>query len=589
MNKVWEIKKEVPKNFLEKHKDYQSLLLQLLYNRNIKTKKEIDDFLSIDYQKDVYDPFLLSGIKKAVNRIKEAISNNQKIAIFGDYDADGICASTILYQTLKKIGTDPLIYIPDRKKGYGLNNSAIRELSEKSVKLIITVDCGVSDKEETDLANFLGLDVIITDHHLMPDILPKAHAIINPKKKGEKYPNKDLSGTGVAFKLATAIIKTYGDIFQKEEEKWLLDLVAIATVADMMNLKGENRTLVKYGLLVLAKTRRLGLKALLKEAGVTNVKVKWIDKKNNRFRVQNVDAYTIGFIIGPRLNAAGRMDHANKAFFLINADIEKEAIEIAKELSLKNQARQRLQLKTFKEIQSTVSQEELDEKKVIIRGHKNYPKGIVGLISGKVTDRYYRPSFIYQEEEEISKGSCRGIPEVNIVDVLNECKSYLKEFGGHKAAAGFSFKTVHAKKLTECLCNTIKKVLHGKKLLKKVKIDAVLNFSDINYDLKKTLEELEPFGQGNPEPIFAIENVQIMDIKKIGAKEQHLLLNIRKKEERKECYLRAILFENAISFEGINKENAYDFAFTPMFDEWQGEKRITLKILDWRLSKNPNL
>jgi len=434
MNKLWKINKKAPKEFLRKFKDYHPLLLQLLYSRGIKTKKEIDNFLSIDYQKDIHNPYLLSGMKSAVKRIKKAISEKEKVAIFGDYDADGICASTILNEVFKKINLHPIVYIPSRKEGYSLNEEAINHLAKKSVNLIVTVDCGSSSKKEVDLANKLGMDMIITDHHLLPLEIPKAFIIINPKKKNDRYPNKNLSGTGVAFKLATAIIREFPAKFKAEEEKWLLDLVAIATVTDMMKLSGENRTLVKYGLLVLAKTRRRGLRILLKDAGIKDIKIQWIDKKKNRFLVKNIDSHTIGFIIGPRLNAAGRMDDANTAFYLLNTSSIEQAHQFSKELNKKNQSRQKIQSILTKKIQESLTEKEL-EKKFILRGSKDYPSGIVGLISGRLTNKFYLPSFIYKKGDVSSKGSCRSIPEINIVDILTSCSSYLKAYGGHRGAA----------------------------------------------------------------------------------------------------------------------------------------------------------
>lgn len=582
MNKVWITKKKAPKSFLKQLPDLDPLLAQLLFNRCLRQKKEIEDFLSIDYEKDLYNPFLLKGMKEAVTRINQGIKNKEKIAIFGDYDADGICAATILNQTLLKIGSIPLVYIPERKKGYGLNLADIRDIKKNQVKLVITVDCGISDHEEIEFARKQGLDVIITDHHIVPPIPPRAYAIINPKQRHDSYPNKNLAGAGVAFKLASALIKTNQAFFKPGEEKWLLDLTAIATVADMMPLLDENRTLVKYGLLVLAKTRRLGLQALLKEAGIKRISIQWINKNKNRFLVEGLDAYTIGFIIGPRLNAAGRMDHANKAYYLLNADSPSQAQVLAKELSVKNQNRQKIQAKITQAIKKTLIKKEVEEEKVIIRGAPDYPQGIVGLISGKLTDSYYLPSFIYQKERQVSRGSCRGIPEVNVVNILRECKTCLHEFGGHKAAGGFSFPTSKEAEFKKCIRRVIKKKIGAKKLAPRLNIDMILPLENINFKLKKILEELEPFGQGNPEPLFMVKKLIISNVKKVGKSSQHLLLNLTKKENKKDYFLRALLFKNTTEAGNLKKGDCCDFVFTPLFDTWQGEKRLTLKIVDWK-------
>ncbi len=584
MDKIWKINEKAPKEFLKKFKDYHPLLLQLLYSRGFKTKKEIDDFLSINYQKDIHDPYLLSGMKSAVSRIKKAILNKEKVAIFGDYDADGICASTILNEVFIKINLPPMVYIPNRKEGYSLNEKAINYLAKKKVNLIVTVDCGSSSNKEVDLANKLGIDMVITDHHLLPSKIPDAYVILNPKKKNDKYPNKNLSGTGVAFKLATAIIREFPSKFKREEEKWLLDLVAIATVADMMTLAGENRTLVKYGLLVLTKTRRKGLKVLMKDAGIKDMKIQWLNRKQNRFLIKNIDSYTISFIIGPRLNAAGRMDDANTAFYLLNTSSSKQAQEFSKKLNKKNQLRQKLQSKFTKKVQESLTKKEL-EKKFIFRGSNDYPSGIVGLISGRLTRKFYLPSFIYKKNDILSRGSCRSIPEINIVDVLTSCTLYLEEYGGHKGAAGFTVKNTQIKEFKKCLEKNIKKALKGKKLAPKLKIDCEINFQDISYSLKKVLEELAPFGEGNSEPVFIVKKAIVTEKRKVGKRSQHLILRLKKIEEGKEYYSKALLFQNTVRLEGIEKDKYYDFVFVPLFDEWKGIKQITLKIIDWKESK----
>ncbi|TRZ82387.1 single-stranded-DNA-specific exonuclease RecJ [bacterium] len=584
MNKLWKINKNAPKEFLKKFKDYHPLLLQLLYSRGFKTKKEIENFLSIDYQKDIHDPYLLSGMKSAVHRIKKAISNKEKVVIFGDYDADGICASTILNEVFEKINLHPMVYIPSRKEGYSLNEKAINHLAKKKVNLIVTVDCGSSSKKEVDLANKLGMDMIITDHHIVPSKIPKAYVILNPKKKNDKYPNKNLSGTGVAFKFATAIIREFPLKFKHEEEKWLLDLVAIATIADMMKLIGENRTLVKYGLLVLAKTRRRGLKVLLKDAGIKDIKIQWLDKKKNRFLVKNIDSYTISFIIGPRLNAAGRMDDANTAFYLLNTSSFEQARQFSKELNKKNQARQKLQSILTKKIQESLTQKEL-RKKFILRGSKTYPSGIVGLISGKLTNKFYLPSFIYKKGNIFSKGSCRSIPEINIVDILTSCATYLEAYGGHKGAAGFTIKNAMLGKFRKCLEKNINEILKGKKLAPKLKIDCEIDFQSIDYKLRKVLEELAPFGEGNSEPVFIIKKAIVTEKRKVGKRSQHLILQLKKIEADKEYYLKALLFQNTVGLEGIEKDKCYDFVFMLLFDEWKGKKQVTLKIIDWKESR----
>jgi len=341
MRKQWKINKKPPMKFLEQFPEYSPLTLQLLWDRGLKTQKAIDEFFNPDYEEDLHNPFLMKGMKKAVSRIKKALKNKEKITIFGDYDADGVCGTAILSEILNSLGTNPGIFIPNRnKEGYGLNLNAVKKAAANGTNLIITIDCGVTDFEEIKLANKLKMEVIIFDHHEMQEKIPPALVIVDPRQKGEKYPFKELAATGVAFKLAQALLLKPKTRNPKREiikgwEKWLLDLVAIATVADLMPLIGENRTLVKYGLIVLAQTKRLGLQELMKKAGIRL-------KSNSRLPFGNLEAHILGYIIGPRLNAAGRMGHANTAYELLVTKLKEEAENLARRLNEKNQERQKL-------------------------------------------------------------------------------------------------------------------------------------------------------------------------------------------------------------------------------------------------------
>jgi len=349
MKKKWKILDKAPKDFFSQFPEIDPIVLQLLYNRGLKTQKQIDEFLNPDYGQDQHDPFLFKDMEKATKRIFKALTNKEKVAIYGDYDADGVTSTAVIYNVLKELGFKNIeVYIPYRMtEGYGINEVAVKEFEEKNIDLMITVDCGIANKEEIALANKKGIDVIITDHHHEPLNPPdKALAIINAKVKGEKYPFKDLAGVGVAFKLAQALIKKSrekGIDIPKGYEKWLLDLVAIGTVTDCVGLIGENRTLVRYGLVVLNKTKRIGLRKLIEKANLT---------------LGQIEAWNIAFQLGPRLNAAGRLDHASTSFKLLTTDDKKEAEEIVEGLEKTNRERQKITEKMVDQ-----AKEQIDDKK----------------------------------------------------------------------------------------------------------------------------------------------------------------------------------------------------------------------------------
>src|SRR4030042_1839147 len=341
MQKVWKINKPAPKEFLDKFPEYSKLTSQLLWDRGLKTQKVIDEFFSPDYDEDLHDPFLLKDVQKAIKRIEKAAKSKEKVAIFADYDADGICGAVILTEIFKIFEIEPEVYIPDRnKEGYGLNLNAKESLAKRDISLILTIDCGITDFEEVKLANRLGVDVIIIDHHEIPKKLPPALAIINPKQKNCKYPFKYLSAAGVGFKLLQAVAKAKN--LPPSWEKWFLDIVAITIVTDAMPLLGENRTLVSYGLIVLSQTKREGLKALMAKARVRPT-------YDSQTLETNLNTYALGYILGPRLNAASRVNHGTMAYNLLIAPNRFEADIIAQKLETENKKRQKLMEIIYKE------------------------------------------------------------------------------------------------------------------------------------------------------------------------------------------------------------------------------------------------
>ncbi|MFH1175563.1 MAG: DHH family phosphoesterase, partial [bacterium] len=436
---LWKIKEKAPEEFLLKFPEIHPVIANLLYQRKIIDHKKVEQFLCPDYYKDPYDPFLMLGMKKAIDRIIAAIfppnrkadDKKEKIVIFGDYDADGVCASALLSQTLILLGADVSVYIPNREaEGYGMNAKAIEEFSRQNVNLVITVDCGISNKKEVDLAKKEGIDVIITDHHPIVQDVPDAFAVVDPKQKNDKYPFKFLAGVGVAYKLISALLKTLEmfsaslplregelegvppqedkfSIPNKEEikEKFqqfggidgylkcMLDIVALGTVADVCPLIDENRTLVKYGLMILEKNWRLGIAELLKAAQI-------YDGKSEL----SLDTHSLGYQLGPRLNASGRIDHANTSYQLLITRSRLEAQELAKDIEAKNTKRQKLTKQIIDEIKKD---ENIAENNFIFASLPDCIAGIVGLIAGKITDEFGKPAFIISEKNELAKGSCR--------------------------------------------------------------------------------------------------------------------------------------------------------------------------------------
>jgi len=565
----WEINKKSPKKFLEQFPEYSRLTLQLLWDRNLKSQKQIDEFFSPDYCQDLYDPFLMKGVKKTVKRIKKALKNKEKIVIFGDFDADGVCSCAIMSNVLKLLGACLEIYIPDRnKEGYGLNKKAIQKLYSKGIKLIITVDCGSTDFEEIKLANKLGIDTIIVDHHLMPNKAPLAYSIVNPKQKGENYPFKYLAAVGVVFKVAQALLRDIKNQAKEGWEKWLLDLVAIATVTDSMPLIGENRTLVKYGLVVLAKTKRPGLKKLMEISGIKP----FVDSD----LVTNLNVYTLGYVIGPRLNAAGRMGNANLAYDLLVVKSKKKAEELAQKLDIKNKERQKLTREIVKEVDDRIK---IGKNKLIFEGDKKWHMGIVGIIASRLLDKYFKPVVLFQKLKEKSKGSARSIPGFNIVEAFSECKDFLEDYGGHPQAAGFTVKNENLDKFKEKLFKIANKKIRKKTLIPKLKIDSELKPEELNFNLYKEIERFSPFGKENFRPLFLMRDCQILYLKKVGKNNDHLKIYLMKNKKK----FKAIGFNLGHFCDKVKKEDKIDIVFELITNEWNGTKELELKIIDLKI------
>lgn len=573
MAKQWRVADPVPENVREQFPELSPFVLQLLWNRGLRTQVAIDEFLNPDWSTDIHDPFLFKDMRKAVERILRGIAAKEKIVVHGDYDADGVCSSAVLHTTLSALGADVDVYLPHREReGYGLNLQTIDHLhTTHKAKLIVTCDCGTSNVAEVARANELGIDVIITDHHHEPPQRPAAFALINPQLPDSGYPFPYLAGSGVAFKLAQALIRTSTTVklhgLTKEGfEKWLLDFVAISTVTDFMPIIGENRTLVKYGLVVLRKSPRPGIRALA-EAMST--------------RQENFDTTSIGFQIGPRLNAAGRMDHASTAFRLLVSTNFEEAQAIAAALNQSNTERQKLTETIVRQAKQAIG-EVTDKRKLLAAVGVDWPVGVVGLVAGKLADEYHRPVLVMADHEGEVTGSGRSIAKFDVTAALHTTKHILERFGGHAGACGYTLKPEHVPAFVAAMEAEAAKQLTEADLVKELTIDVDVPLPSVDWPLLDTLEQFEPFGEDNPKPLFACRNMVVTELQPVGKEGKHLriVVNHTVPEPRK-----FIAFGGGLTYaKFITVGDKVDAVFTVDRNEWNGTRELQLKVVDMRLS-----
>lgn len=491
----------------------KELLELLLTNRGIKPE-DFERFLHPSYMDHIYDPFLMKDMEKACVRIFEATEAKEKIVIYTDYDCDGIPAAVIMNDFFKKIGYENYtIYIPDRHdEGYGLHIDAIDQFITDGVNLLITFDLGITAVAETALAQGAGIDVIITDHHLPHESVPNAYAIINPKQIGCKYPDKMLCGAGLAFKIVQALCQKYGEYWNitKGWEKWLLDMAGVATLSDQVPLVDENRVLAYYGLKVLQKNHRVGLQQFWKKAGVDATKLIEDD---------------VTFSLAPKINAASRMDSPMRAFELLATTEIAEAGALTDHLMKINENRKVIVAHIMKEVKVTLSKRE--EKSVIVIGNPKWRVGVLGIVASKIVDEYKKPAFVWgMEGGDVIKGSCRVYGNINLVEVMQKMpENSLLEFGGHAQAGGFAVHHDEIHFLEEKLVAVVDNLDKSEILANDTMIDAVISIDDVNNENYKIIEQLAPFGAGNPKPTFMFENIQVAGVKEFGKEKNHLELS----------------------------------------------------------------
>ena len=509
MNKKWQIYETDKEKVEEVKRKYQinELLATILVNRNIINQEDIRLFLN-PTREDFYDPFLIKDMDIAVDRILQAIDKKEKVTIYGDYDVDGITSITVLKSFLKDIGLEANFYIPNRlEEGYGLNKNAIDKIKQNGCDLMITVDCGISAIEEIEYANSLGIETIVTDHHEAGNELPKAIAVIDNKRKDSTYPFRELAGVGVVFKLTQAL----GIKLGLKEETYLkyLDVVCVGTISDIVPLVDENRVIAKLGLMLVKQTRNIGLKSIINSSGYTKI-----------------DSNTISFGVAPRINACGRMGKAEEALELfLSSDIQ-EVRTLTQKLNEHNRKRQETEKSIFENALEKIEKEHLDQNKAIIVGGENWHHGVIGIVSSKITEMYFKPSILLSfEEDGIGKGSGRSIPGFDLHDALMKCLDTIEKFGGHSMAVGITIKKDKLEEFKKEF-EEIATKSHIEEIVPIINIDAKIGLGDINKEMVESLKQLEPFGEANKMPIFAFKNLKIDSIRALS-EGKHLKLTLK--------------------------------------------------------------
>jgi single-stranded-DNA-specific exonuclease len=562
--KRWQIAPKISPSADQALESYPPILRQVLYNRGITTPLEAQYFLDAKPGFDT-DPFLIKGMQAAVERIETALREQELVIIYGDYDVDGVTATALLVKVLQALGATVRGYIPNRfEEGYGVNKEALTSLESQGARLIITVDCGIRSLPEAEHARALGLDLIITDHHHPSAELPPALAILNPKQPGDAYPDKDLAGVGLAYKLADGLLRHLrergialpSDLYIED----YLDLVALGTVADLAPLVGENRSLVRAGLEAIRCCKRQGILSLMGVAGLNPVKVMATD---------------IGFILGPRLNAAGRLESALASLDLLTTQSSKQAGLLAQQLDNQNRERQVV----TREIQALAEQMAMaddSETLLLMAAHPDFNPGVVGLAASRLTDTYYRPAIVAYQGEEFTRASCRSIPEFHITDALDQCGDLLEHHGGHAAAAGFTVRNEKLPELLTRLQAIAREQLSTLSLSPTLLADAEVSLSELKGSLLNVLEGLQPTGYGNPQPVFVSRNLKVGYPKTVGKDSAHLKMSVT---------------DGWITFDAIAFRQGYwmgklpervDLLYTFEKNEFNGRSYLQLNVRDIR-------
>ncbi|MBI3956074.1 single-stranded-DNA-specific exonuclease RecJ [Candidatus Gottesmanbacteria bacterium] len=553
-------------------KKWEGLLRTLLQNRGIKTKKEIEDFLHPPYPPDIPD---LPDMSKAVTRIRKAIKHKESIVVYADYDADGITAGAIMWESLHHLGAHVMPYIPHRvEEGYGLSVKGIDAVrAQYDPSLIITVDHGITAWEKVEYAKKMGMDVIVTDHHVKPKKLPDCTIVHTTQ----------LSGAGVSWFLARHVILASESSsasripvgsWTSQDDAALLELAAVGTIADMVPLVGPNRSIAKYGLAAINETKRVGLEALIADAGLTK---------------GALDVYAVSHMVAPRLNAMGRIEHAMDALRLLCTKQQSKAALLAQKLGFKNRERQQLTLDTTAHALQGLSLLKQGEtlRKLLFVVHESYNPGVIGLVAGKLVEKYYRPAIVVSKGKVYSKASARSINGFNIVEAIRSCSDILVDVGGHPMAAGFTVETKHLKTLQKRLEKLAEQELDEVKLTRTLNIDAEIPLDLVTQEFYQAIQQLQPFGLGNPEPVFMTRMILVKEARLVGEGGKHLKLRISASTHQRINALTppidAIAFNQGSLYGKLQSGQPVDLAYTIALDTWNGNSRLQLKIKDIHL------
>ena len=541
------------------------LIVRALINRGVDTDEKIRTFLDPKLT-DLYDPYLLKGVEAAVSRIKEAIEKKQHICIYGDYDVDGVTSTASMITALRTLGADVSYYIPKRlEEGYGLSIDGIRRLAERNTDLIISVDCGIRSVDVVEEVNALGMDIIITDHHECGEVLPASHCIINPHQPDCSYPNKSLAGVGVALKLIQALSKSFMREGLLEE---VIEFAAIGTVADVVPLLGENRIIVKNGLEHIANTKNIGLRALIEVSGLAD---------------KNINAYSIAFMIAPRINAAGRVADAELGVELLLTEDADRARIIAAMLDSSNKERQHIESRILDEAILRIERMvDFEKDVVIVADEHSWHPGVVGIVASRIVERYHLPTILISKEDGIGKGSARSIPGVNIYEAMSRCSDLFDKFGGHELAAGLTIKEENIDELRCRINEAVRQVMGEEKLLPEITVDYKLSPRDIGIRTVNQLNMLEPFGMGNPNPLFVYRNLTILSMRLVGNDSKHLSAVLHDGINEIKC----IGFNLGKLYNSLSIGKKIDIICSMEINTWNNNDRVQLNIKDIKPTKN---
>ncbi len=569
-NKIWRLlssSTDIKK--IASETDISPIKARLLFNRGITEAGDINSFLHPKLS-DLIDPMLLKDMEEGVNLIISAFEKQEQIAIYGDYDADGITSTALLVNFFSELGIPALYYIPDRiSEGYSLNKAAIDSLAQQNVKLLITVDCGISNRDEIEYAHSLGIKVVVTDHHQIPENFSPACPVINPNREDSKFPFRDLAGVGVAFFLAAGIRscirkKGWFELAAEPDLKQYLDIVALGTIADMVPLVDQNRIIVSAGIEMMKTSRWLGIEAMKKVCGLEN---------------QDISSLDVAFKLAPRLNAAGRIGDNKTGIASLVTENYSEAIYSTRELNNMNSERQKIEGAIVEEIERDILPGlDLENKKILLLAKEGWHKGVLGIVASKILEKYHRPTIVLTIRDGVATGSGRSIDGFNLHESMTSLKHLFIRFGGHYHAAGCTLEMENIEKLSEGLEDIARGTLKDEDLIPCITVDDCLKLSDITIDSINDIRSIEPFGSGNPEPVFYSGDLEVLDTWIVG--ENHLKLRLRQDETITE----AIGFN--LADQQPERSSLINAVYSPEINKWNGNEKVQLRIIDLEKAGN---